>query len=76
MRTYESALDITYATLDFIAGAITMPLRAIFSNVPGISLDASLTLGDYWGSTIQYAGMDSWGIWFWVLLLALILVYF
>jgi len=75
MRTYESALDFIFVAIDFIVGALTIPLRIIFKGVPGIDLDPKLVHGPYFGSLIQYNKSDSWGTWFWVMLLALVLVY-
>jgi hypothetical protein len=75
MRSYESALDIIFVAIDFIVGALTIPLRLLFPNVPGISLNGSLIMGPYWGSAIVYDKSDSWGVWFWVMLLGLVVVF-
>jgi|GEM_PF-1558257 len=75
MRSYESVLDIVFVTIDFIVGALTIPLRIIFKGVPGIDLDPKLVHGDYFGSLIHYTKSDSWGTWFWVMLLGLVLVF-
>lgn len=75
MRTYESALDIIFVTIDFIVGALTIPLRWFTKGVPGLSLDATLVHGKFFGSLIRYDKSDSWGTWFWVMLLGLVLVF-
>jgi hypothetical protein len=75
MRTFESALDIIFVIIDFIVGALTIPLRLLFPNVPGISLDGKLVFGPYWGSALTYDKSDSWGVWFWVMLLGLVLAF-
>lgn len=75
MRTYESALDIIFVTVDFIVGALTIPLRWFTKGIPGMSLNAELVFGKFFGSAIEYHKADSWGAWFWVMLLALVLVY-
>ena len=75
MRTYESVLDIIFVTIDFIVGALTIPLRLLFPNVPGISLNGKLFMGDFWGTQTRYDKSDSWGVWFWVMLLGLVLAF-
>jgi hypothetical protein len=75
MRTWESALDLIFLALDFIVGAITIPLRVILKDVPGISLNPKLVHGDFFGSLILYDKADSWGIWFWVMLLGLVVAF-
>ena len=75
MRTYESALDIIFVAIDFIVGALTIPLRWFTKGVPGLSLNAELVFGKFFGSGIEYTKADSWGTWFWVMLFALVLVY-
>jgi hypothetical protein len=32
-------------------------------------------MGPYWGSAIEYTKADSWGVWFWVMLLGLVLAF-
>jgi len=75
MRTYESALDFIFVAIDFVVGALTMPLRWFTKGIPGLDLNAELVYGKYWGSALVYDKSNSWGTWFWVMLLGLILVY-
>ncbi|MFA5246688.1 MAG: hypothetical protein WC408_02225 [Candidatus Micrarchaeia archaeon] len=75
MRTYESALDILIVAVDFIAGALTIPLRVLFSGLSGIPASGTSVMGSHWGSALPYTKADSWGTWFWVLLFALVLVF-
>lgn len=75
MITHESALDFIFVAIDFIVGAITIPLRIIFKGVPGIDLNGTLVHGAFFGNLTRYDKTDSWGTWFWVMLLALVLVY-
>jgi len=77
MRSYESAMDLFFVTIDFIVGALTIPIRLIFPGLAGIILNTKDAYAGsaYWGSAIPYTKSESWGMWFWVMLLGLIAVF-
>ena len=77
MRSYESAMDIIFVTIDFIVGALTIPIRLIFPGLAGIILNTKDAYGGspYWSSAIPYTKSESWGMWFWVMLLGLVVVF-
>ena len=77
--SYDNVIDITFATLDFVMWALTMPVRALFPNVPGIRANSPSTLGKGWGESDMggpnQKSLESYGTWFWLILIALVVAF-
>lgn len=76
--SYETLMDISFATTDFVMAALAKPFRELFPNLPGMKANSKETLGSFFGGqkfSDTDGRLEEYQVWFWILLLALVAVY-